>query len=130
MMKKSLIALALMASAAFASAHPLPMTHYHGPNGMVIGNQIKDTITTTYERDRRGNQVRVVTTTRCTEVRRNFRNNHLTCVEREVTEQRFTDRNRWGNDRDHDGIPNRHDHDRDNDGIPNRWDNDRDGPRR
>ena len=91
---KAILLSILMATAAVATAHPLPMTHYHERGHIVIGNQIKDTITTTYERDRNGNRVRVVTRTHCVDVGHNRRNNHLFCRHSKVTEQRFTDHHR------------------------------------
>lgn len=90
-MKKSLLAIALSIAAFGASAHVQPYTHYHTDRGVVIGNQIAPTVETTYETDNQGRRIRVVETTTCTDTRVNRNNNHLRCVEREVSTQRFVE---------------------------------------
>lgn len=88
-MKKTLLAVALAVASLGASAHYLPSTHYHDDAGrVVIGNQIKPEVKTTYETDARGRRIRVTETTTCTEVRVNRRNNHLRCLEEETTTRR------------------------------------------
>jgi len=91
-MKNTLLALTLLASAAVATAHPYPTTHYHTADGrFVIGNQIAPRTSTNYVVDGNGNNVRVVTTVRCTNSYINPRTNELTCTEEQTTEQRFVE---------------------------------------
>lgn len=91
-MKKILLAIALLAAATTASAHPYPTSHYHDVNGrFVIGNQIAPRTSTNYIVDNYGNQVRVVTTTRCTNMYLNSQSNEMGCTEEETTEHRYVE---------------------------------------
>ncbi len=88
-MKKSLLAIALTVAAFGASAHVRPYTHYHADDGrVVIGNTIAPEVEVTTETNRNGREVRVTTTTTCTDTRINRRNHHLICVEEETSVQR------------------------------------------
>lgn len=93
-MKKLLIAVALL-GAFGAQAHPSNRVHYHNDDGTVTYSRSFRPVTeTTYETDRFGRTVRVETTTTCTRVRINPRNNHLRCLDEETSVQRFVERDR------------------------------------
>jgi hypothetical protein len=89
-MKKFLLAAALAVTALGASAHQSNRIHYHNDDGTVTFSRGFESKTeTTYERDRYGRTIRVETTTSCGQTRVNPRNNHLRCLDEDVTVRRY-----------------------------------------
>jgi hypothetical protein len=87
-MKKTLLALALSVAALGAAAHPSNRVHYHNQNGVNYSRVIPPDVDVTFETDARGRRVRVETTTTCVQTRVNRRNNHLRCIDEDVTVRR------------------------------------------
>lgn len=91
-MKKFLLAAALTIVGLGASAHPANRVHYHNDDGTITVSRSFEPVTeTSYERDAAGRSLRVETTTTCTDVRINPRNNHLRCRHEQVEKRYFYD---------------------------------------
>lgn len=96
-MKKILLAVSLTLASIGAYAHPDSRIHYHNQDrSVVFARSFEPKVESTYERGANNRRVRVDTTTTCTNVRVNPRNNHLRCLNEETTVQRYYDR---GNNR-------------------------------
>ena len=84
-MKKILFALAATVLSVSAFAHSSSRAHYHNGDGVIVFSRtFQPEVETTYERDDYGRRIRVETTTTCTDTRRG-RNNHLRCLDEDVT---------------------------------------------